>query len=341
MLSFDELMSPVWKSDIIYDESLTMVCKDGVCKAPLLFQPEAILSVTSADKMNIYEEGVDWVLEGQEIILTPNSNIFCFQEEELTFEYELPGQCFKRLDGKYELFSEEHFFHDRQISVTYRKKAGHLDIQPEPCKCKLPRTIKKLENRKTTKILLYGDSISAGSNSSAFTGVSPFQPSWGKLVVDKLERHYQTEVEFVNTSVGGMASNWGAENAFERVAVYEPDLAIIAFGMNDRVPGEQFLAWIQEVIRVVRTKSPNTEFILCGTTMPNRELEGFLAYQEEYAEQLRTLAETGIVVADFGNMQAELLKVKRFIDLTGNNVNHPNDFMIRCHAQFIAEMLLH
>lgn len=340
MLSFEELMIPVWKSDVIYDESLTMVCKDGVCKAPLLFWPEEILSVTSADKTRTYEEGIDWIVKEREIILTPESNIFCFQEEDLVFEQELPGRSFKRLDGKYELFREGHFFHDRQISVTYRKKEGHLDIWPEPCKSKLPRTITKLENREATKILLYGDSISAGSNSSAFTMATPFLPTWGPLMAEKLSRHYQTEVGFINTSVGGMASNWGAANASERVAVYEPDLAIIAFGMNDRVSGEQFLAWVKEIIRAIRDKSPHTEFILCATTMPNRNLEGFLAYQEEYGEYLRTLTETGIVVADFGKMQEELLKIKRFIDLTGNNVNHPNDFMIRCHAQLITEMLL-
>ncbi|MBQ4558917.1 MAG: hypothetical protein IJA54_01150 [Tyzzerella sp.] len=31
---------------------------------------------------------------------------------------------------------------------------------------------------------------------------------------------------------------------------------------------------------------------------------------------------------------------KRFIDMTGNNVNHPNDFLIRCHAHVISAMLI-
>lgn len=35
-----------------------------------------------------------------------------------------------------------------------------------------------------------------------------------------------------------------------------------------------------------------------------------------------------------------VLKRKRFIDITGNNVNHPNDFMVRCHGQLLAEMLI-
>ena len=44
--------------------------------------------------------------------------------------------------------------------------------------------------------------------------------------------------------------------------------------------------------------------------------------------------------ADFGTMHKSLLEKKRFIDMTGNNVNHPNDFLIRCHAQYISAMLI-
>ena len=45
-------------------------------------------------------------------------------------------------------------------------------------------------------------------------------------------------------------------------------------------------------------------------------------------------------VADFGEMQNHILKTKRFIDTTGNNVNHPNEFMARCHAQVVSELLI-
>ena len=50
MYTFEQLMQPVWNAEIIYDEALTFVKKDGVAEAPLLFEPEEILAVTSADK---------------------------------------------------------------------------------------------------------------------------------------------------------------------------------------------------------------------------------------------------------------------------------------------------
>ena len=47
----------------------------------------------------------------------------------------------------------------------------------------------------------------------------------------------------------------------------------------------------------------------------------------------------GIAVADITGMQAALHSRKRFIDTTGNHVNHPNDFFHRLYAQFLCGML--
>ena len=38
-------------------------------------------------------------------------------------------------------------------------------------------------------------------------------------------------------------------------------------------------------------------------------------------------------------MQAALHSRKRFIDTTGNHVNHPNDFFHRLYAQYLCGML--
>lgn len=97
MNTFEQLMAPVWDSEIIYDEFLTMVRSNGVCEAPLLFVPEKVLSVTSADKLMEYEEGRDWVVRGNMLCLTENSQIFAFDEEELIFdECRLEGKCLKK-----------------------------------------------------------------------------------------------------------------------------------------------------------------------------------------------------------------------------------------------------
>ncbi len=44
-------------------------------------------------------------------------------------------------------------------------------------------------------------------------------------------------------------------------------------------------------------------------------------------------------VANFQSAHKYLLKTKGYSDLTGNNVNHPNDFLIRLYAQVVASKL--
>ena len=47
------------------------------------------------------------------------------------------------------------------------------------------------------------------------------------------------------------------------------------------------------------------------------------------------------VLVDMTKMHENLLSCgKRYRDMTGNNVNHPNDFMVRCHGQVLCDMLI-
>jgi hypothetical protein len=114
--------------------------------------------------------------------------------------------------------------------------------------------------------------------------------------------------------------------------------------MNDGVErglnGEQFGKNIARIRKLIKDASPETEFILCATTMPNTILKEFYGYQDQYYNVLKALECPGTAIASFYHMQKALLEKKRFIDMTGNNVNHPNDFMIRCHAQNLACILI-
>lgn len=340
MNTFEQLMMPVWESEIIYDEFLTMVRSNGVCEAPLLFIPEKVLSVTSADKLTEYEEGRDWIVRENMLCLPANSRIFAFDEGELVFNEYKPEECFPTIDGRYSLFKEGHYFHDRQIAVTYKKASGNFMFAPEFCGDLLPKTMEKLRNHEALKVVLFGDSIAAGANSSGMTLTTPFLPRWGNLFVERLRRYYGAKVELSNPSVGGKDSYWGLENAKAKVADYQPDLAIIAFGMNDHDRGARFAENVRKIIERVRENSLKTEFILCATTVPNEQVKSFYFYQDEHLEALAKLKEEGIAIADFYTMQKSLMKKKRFIDMTGNNLNHPNDFLIRCHAQLLSAMLI-
>jgi len=344
MFSFEEIMTPVWDTDIVYGESLTFIKENGVAKAPLMFEADEIIKVESADMIHLYKEGKDYVFEGNNIVLTPESEIFSFDYDDVYFKEKEDRSCFREQSGGYILFHEGHFFHDRQVAVTYKCKNGQWKGVKPVFSSNLKNTYKKLTEEKELKVTLFGDSISAGANASGRTMQTPFQPSYGYLVCEALRRHYDAKVTFENPSVGGKDSGWAIQTAKERVCSTDPDLVIIAFGMNDRCVGDEHREKIDKIRSLILEDCPQCEFLIVATSVPNpiltTEENWFWRYQYQYYEALLPLECEGTQVANIRDMQMEALKTKRFIDMTGNNVNHPNDFFQRMYAQFISQMLI-
>lgn len=114
-------------------------------------------------------------------------------------------------------------------------------------------------------------------------------------------------------------------------------------GFHHQEPGNIFQENIKELIRQVRGCVRKTEFLLIATTLPNPETTTppihFTAYQHEYAKVLLALEEKGIAVADVQTVQKEIQKRKRYLDITGNWLNHPNDFLAGIQAQVVFRSL--
>jgi hypothetical protein len=96
---------------------------------------------------------------------------------------------------------------------------------------------------------------------------------------------------------------------------------------------------IQGMINSTRLKNPNVEFILVTTMLPNPESD-FVGTHLLLNNALQKLAGEGILLVDMGSVHAELLRHKSYQDMTGNNINHPNDFLIRWYAQQILGQLI-
>ena len=71
--------------------------------------------------------------------------------------------------------------------------------------------------------------------------------------------------------------------------------------------------------------------------LANKDVAGFAGYQEDYLPELLALEEEGTAVADLTSIHKYLITKKRYFDMTGNNVNHPNDFFARFYAQVILQ----
>lgn len=230
-----------------------------------------------------------------------------------------------------------------QLAVTYTTQEQWQGFRPVSGIERLPRLYGRLKRKEPVKIVLYGDSISCGCDCSGLYGLEPGQPQWSELLIDSLRDYYGGSVEFINTSVGGTDSEWALENAGERAISHQPDLVLLGFGMNDRCPGGEYREKTERLLKKIAGECPDTEYALIATTFPNPLAHTapmyFSAHQEEYAQSLYPLAGAGVVVADVQGVQKELMKRKRYIDITGNLLNHPNDYLARIQGQVLDTIL--
>jgi lysophospholipase L1-like esterase len=317
--------------------------EDGVF-CPLLFAPSKIESVFHPMTGGVFEENQDYRLEPGGLRILPGGRIQTVPESELFANP--PGKRAYRLrDGRWQITPEGQWWNRRQISVTYQTKESVGREAPpsslEAHRDALKRFRTRLENRKPSRILIFGDSISVGANASGKTGVAPFLSPWIELVVDSCREAYQVPIELRNHALGGTRSDWGRMMAPALLGEYPADLVVVAFGMNDRgrTSLPEFRANIEAIIREARSANPEVDILLVSSMQPNPQIADSKPLNE-YKKVLQELTGSGIALADMTEVSEYLLKRKRFIDLTGNGINHPNDYLIRWYAKTVGQLLL-
>lgn len=343
-----ELLRPFWEGDTVEGESVLFI-KDpatGLAQGSLLFPPLRVLAVRNSAGDVTYEEGRDYQFqpESRLITLPAGSRIVSRTPQELrrpakSQKYELTHR-----DGNGEIFFGAGLeYHDMQTCITYT----HLPnlwkgVVPEFSEKSLPRTIRRLRDRQPLTIVLLGDSISSGCNASGWAKAAPFQPPFQELLQRHLEAHYETKINLKNLSVGGTDTAWALTQT-DQVIEAQPDLVILAFGMNDSAgrPAKEYQANIEGTVARIRKTLPESEFILVASMLGNRDwirLDRELFPQ--YREALANLCGPGIALADMTSVWTGLFEGKRDWDLTGNGVNHPNDFGHRVYAQVLSTLLV-
>jgi acyl-CoA thioesterase I len=342
-----EQLQPFWRSTTMYGETVLFLKRaaDDSPKVSLLFAPTQILSVCSSSGEMNYEEGKDyvWHAGSREISLPEGSRIVCKSPADLR---RTPGSQQYKLthrDGQGEiLFGGGHEYQDMQTVVTYTYDEKWSGVTPTLAREQLPLILQRLTEKKALKIALLGDSISTGCNASLWAKVPPFQPPYQDLLVQNLAAAYGAKVSLDNFAVGGTDTTWGLAN-IGKVVDATPDLVILAFGMNDSAgrPAQDYQANIRAMMDAVRKAKPDTEFILVATMLGNRDWitlhhELFPQYRDALAE----LCGNGAALADMTSIWEELLRRKNDWDLTGNGVNHPNDFGHRIYAQVLSALLI-
>ncbi|MCA9041029.1 MAG: SGNH/GDSL hydrolase family protein [Planctomycetaceae bacterium] len=344
-------LNPLWKTGQLREPILFLKEGDEPASGQLLFPPEEILAVESATREVQFKEGSDyrWDNAQQKLVLPEGSRISFLTQEELyplmtsdTPKIAKPGAPKDQGRGVY--FDNKDGYHQMQVEVIYKPQANQWK-GPEPsyAETALPRTTGLLKQKQPVKIFLLGDSISEGYNASAFTKAKPGCPAYGELVAQTVAAGSGSEITFRNFAVGGWQASQGVKRVQdEKLAEEKLDLVIIAFGMNDvwRKDAAAFKTNIKAMIDAFRESQPETEFILVSTMLGNENWGMPMDQFYSYREALRELTGSGIVLVDLTEVWETLLKRKTFYDLTGNGVNHPNDFGHIIYAQWICRMLL-
>ncbi len=334
---------PFWLGNTVRRESVLFVKKaDGPAEAGLIFTPSRIEKVESASGVTTYRDGKDYRLSGGRLVLPDGSGIPFKTSAELHPPPSTPGMpAYIRLRGHPDtglLFGEGAFFHNFQTCVTYRHQDAWNGPTPVSAAENLPKTFAKLKAKRGIRVGVSGDSISAGGNASKFTRVPPFQPPFPELVVDGIGTCFGTEAALINRAVGGWTSAQGLQDA-AKLAEAKPDLVLIAYGMNDGCPAPAFAANVRGIMEAVRRANPEAEFILVAGMCGNSDWAAIEpAKFTAFRDALNDLKGEGVAVADVTSIWIELMKRKSFLDLTGNGVNHPNDFGHRVYAQTILAL---
>ena len=342
LYSFSEILPPIWEGDTSYMETVLPVENEygGIDPIQLLYPIEEILEVKNATLTKTYQKGVDYAVAGGKLIIAEDGNIPTLSYAEF---HPTQGQAgFESTEGGYMCFHEGDWFHQKQIVVTYKHTAKYDGYIPEGKATLLPKVKKKLQKGEDFDLLVFGDSISVGANSSGFVGASPFMPSYAKLFEMQLESAYDCQVNCVNPSVGGKDIDWGLSEIDGILAAQKNvDLAVLAFGMNDgRKTPDEFANKALQLAQKVQEAFPEAEVMLVATMLPNPQAKNFSLNQGLFYDALYEKCEReGVAVVNMTGMHASLLKKKRYADMTGNNVNHPNDYLARVYAQTLFATL--
>ena len=311
----------------------------------LAFPPKQPPEVTSATGKILYQSGKDYHWRsGSRIIYIPNhTDIPIVSETQLyrpanSQEF---GRCIDRHNDIFYGPADE--YHQWQLAINYSFEPNEPSIlkltQPTGS---LPRTARRLLNSEPISIVLLGDSISYGLNASGRCDTPPYQPPFGDLFNMAIKQRYACQTSFHNMAISGKSAQWGLEQV-KAVVDQQPDLLLLGFGMNDAsgdIQPKAFCRTIKQIIDDARNELPELEVILISPISANAQ---WIAARPQlyvaYSQSLQLLQDQGIVLADVYPLWRAMVNLKSYWDLTGNGLNHPNDFGHRLYAQILWQTL--
>ena len=350
-------LQPYWYTREIYNEPVLFVGEEG--EATLMYEPSEVHSVQNSFLSMMYEEGKDYVIEGRTIRRVKGGNApyiavdDYFMKEpnhpEVVIEADPKKTDIPFSETRYLPYGEGTTFTSRQVVITYRTDEVFNGTIPQYQPEKLTNFLTKLQNKEELRIMVYGDSVAAGCNASGTSyggNVNPYMPTAPELVKLYLEKNYDAKITLGNKAVGGWKVRDCINNYNGLLKDEKIDLLILRIGGNDSDSNmDKYLSEITQLLDLFFADHPEANVILQTPELPNQQSmwTGCLNELEDWAIEAvngHSFSEQ-IAVAPVQTFTNWLeARGKRTRDWLSNNINHPNDFIIRYFAQVILKVML-
>ena len=352
---FEQMVTPYFLGNVIYNETVMLVEENGVISGKLQYEPVRILSVRDHTWEKEYpaseytvEKNVITMKEGGSLPYLASENLYGINIPEpyrevtsitnVETDWVLMGSS---------VYTEGSLIYGHQISVSYVYDVRDLNREEfafyeDPA---YPKLKEKLNAGQDVSIVVIGDSVAEGCSSSGHFNRAPYMETWAEQVEKGLNEAYEGKVTVKNVAVGGTQSEWGSAAAqINSVVENAPDLVLVHFGINDAGSGvtpSSYEANIEKLIVDVQARVPACEFMLIKAFTPNTanyDPEQF----RKYWVKLDNLAQEyeDAYTLDMYTLSKTMLLQKKYMDVTGNGINHVNDFSSRLYTMNILSALI-
>jgi hypothetical protein len=302
--------------------------------ANLAFVPVCAPGIVAGNGSAYYQRNVDftWSPGSRTVTLTADSTI------PFKTHAEMHVTSGDNSYGSRVYWGEGSLFHGLQAKATYFHNEEWPTAWQQPT-TRLPRTMAKMASGSAVKITVLGDSITAGYNATGFVNVnvSPYQKSWCGLVSEGIARAKGCAVTLTNKANAGEQTTSGFERLDELNGA-EADLVMIAYGMNDSAAN--LASGLPAIIAGVQSRIANVEILLVTPMCGNPSVSWFpRSLFITQGNSILAMEAAGIGVADVGKQWRAIEDRKGFVSMSGNGVNHPNDYGHRLYAKVVLASL--
>ena len=350
-------LRPYWNTREIYNETIVFIGEEG--EATLMFMPDEIESVKNFGLTEIYKEGRDYTINGNKIKRvkggkTPYWELDDYYLKEPNNPQAVisvnPAQCaYSFEETRYLRYGEQTVFTSKQLAVTYRHSDAFDGKMPQGQTEKFETIKEKLNGKEKIKVTVYGDSVGVGCNASGTIyggNTKPYMPDGYEMFCKYLERIYGSEVEYSNQATGG----WKVENCIQnydsRIKDRNIDLLILRIGGNDQNSNkDKFVMEVTILINRFFNDHPDACLLILTPQDCNNE-STWVVNGKQVERWIHSAVQDcdrkdRIGIADaFSFVEWMRGKGKKDCDWLANNINHPNDFIIRLYTQLLLTTLL-